>query len=885
MKKQTVLMLSILLMLTIPTMDVSAANPFGTNKGKVIITFDDGLISAYTVAMPILQNNSQKAVSFVYPETINGATDGGGVYYTDFMNVDDVRNLASLGWDISSHSYTHCCEPGINYLSSANNSILYHELIESKSWIWSDVPVSRGAMFFSYPYGEYRDPLPTNLKLTGYVAARTVENTPLNQDYVLGNGGAMKMTTMQVDKSMSSGSIKNLINNTVNGNTLLILTFHGVVDNATGAYDYPTTSFVNISNYLHELNSTGNVQVMTFSEYFGVPATIDTFVPEMPINPNWDTSSRKSINFSWTDGNVSGNGTGKTDVFDVTVNGVTTYFVANRSISVPAQPGKRVDVSVAAVNQSWGKRTLSLSPLDINATIQAYMPSTPVNMASIIGESSIITNWTTDNTLNRTDFVNINILTQSKSTWYNESKNTSVSVTGLSKGQSVTVKVYALNGTNGATIMNETPAELTTSLPVTEVPVVLTATSDSANFSMSWTYKAGLNTTDVETTVVESFENGTYISSTVEKIPLLTNVTGGKTVNNLPPHVVVNFSVRGVNNTGPYSDRVYANQSLANNPVILTNIVADYNTAPGSVFKLSPIAKDLDNDPVVFTDESSVNDTSINPSTGEFVFNTVNATIGRYSFNITAKDDHGSNQTIDFRVFVVNNPPPTRGGGCGNCGGSSGGSGGSVGSSEDFSNLAKYEVKDGYVSSGKDNMFEFTALNPGIYQVILNGPAGDITVRAENLKNRQKGVDNVSGNALLYSNLMVGSERMTGLSFKFRMNKSEITNADNVKAFVWANSTWKPLDTKVLSSDENSVYFQSVSEPSKLSKFAFAETETTGNMPTLSGATSSDIVKVQSTGTPIVEETSASNSAKAAPGFGIGYVVVVLSVLYLRRRV
>ena len=1134
------------------TFNVIVTNILGAHKGKVIITFDDGLRNTFDIAYPILNSRSQKAVVFAYPEVIiyaDALRDAG--FYTDFLKTSELVTLFNSGWDISSHSYTHCCENNQNSLVTANNIALFHELVESKSWIRNVLPgkSDRSNMFFAYPYGVYTNPLPTYIKTTGYLAARTVESSPAYQHYVLGSDNAMKMTTIMVDvPTVTSSEVEQQINNAVLSDSLLIITFHTVTTiPATGQYEYSVNEFTNISEYLYQLTLTNNVQITTFSEYFGIPTTINIYTPPTPITPNANTSSRKGINFSWTDDKSTGVVTD--GVYDVLVNNgttiITTYFVTNKFIVVPVQPGQKVDVSIWAINQSYGTRTLSLLPLTISATIPSYMPSTPIGIASTMGSDWIKTNWIADNTVNKTDLFNINVITPLSSTWKNETTDTFVNTTGVSPGQSITVRVYALNGTVGAMTKNVVPAELKTTLPVTNSPVVLSAVQNSADFSMTWTYKAGLNTTDVEIGITKRFENGTVEVVPVEFVPLPTDSIRETKLTNLSPHIVVNFSIRGYNNvTTLYSANAYANMSLENNPISFKNIDADYSIAPGSVFKLQPIVANLDNDVVVFSKDDSTKDTSINSTTGAFVFNTVNATIGRYSFNIKADDRHGSVITANFRVFVANNvltlsiigvennsvnkndlsirltseypdiqyvltkknmvvnrivkpfnvnlatgkfvksgldangvqtsnginyaivnwlgsyyvavngesyklaqgileqgivndnktlkngdiwnmeagwtlniseiddvnktvrlvllqdgfekmnkisqisdvytytyanlagendvpvfttyidnissgqvtlkytwlmsttvteiktgdkfgdieivgvspeklttkgdyvlkegvykdiigvteegnymlkantpyisktyyftldkTPINIGGSSGSGGGSSGGDGGGVASVEDFNNIVKFEKRDGTIGVGKDITLSFTTLGQGIYQIILSGESQDVTVRIDNLKHHQKDVTEAPGKTFLYSDVTMNSLRIKGFSFNFKLNKTDITNAENVKAYVWENNTWKVLGTNVISSDASYVYFGASSTPVKLMKLAFVEIENSSEVITSASKISAPKIETSTNGSEIPID-----KPKSMPGFEVVGTVFVLSVLYLSRK-
>lgn len=846
------------------TFNVKVMSPFGDKNAIVIITFDDGWLNTYQNAH-WLTEQGLKGVIFAIPDSVDGS---------NYMSIANLKALYDAGWDISSHSYTHGLVTDPEFLFKADNAKLKFELGDSADWLYNQ-GFTHSAMFFAYPFGKYNNAsfLEKMRDSKYYTAARTVDGYGQHIRY---SPGEMAMLTEVIGGNIAPSVVMNEINTTINESGLIILTYHQIVT-GTPANDeeYNVENFKTILKYLNTTTQSGNVRVMTLSEYFGVPSAITPLVPSTPIKSTVDDSSRKSIRFSWIDGS----GPVKADNFDIIVNGVKTYFVADRFIDVPAQPGQLIDVSLVAVNRSWGRPGYSDLLVFNSTSIPSYMPSKPINMNAEIAGSSIKANWTSNDSLNKTDMFNVNVIVQSVSKWYNETTNTSVNITGLLSGQLVTVKVYALNGTIGATTKNPESAELTITMPTTDMPTILTKTADNSNFGMKWTYKAGLNTTDVEMTIVRHFENGTQ-STTVETVPLLTNATGEKVLSNLPPHVAVDFSIRGYSQaTYLYSDNVTANLTMENNNVVLSNIVTDqdYVTAPGSTFKLNPIATDKDNDTIVFT-TGEVNGTSINSSTGEFTFNTTNLTLGRYGLNITANDSHGSITSKEFVVLVGSAPTtPTRSNSGG--GGSSGG-GATMGSDESISNIFKYETKDGFMRMGNDVVLKYSALNPGIYEVILNGQSQDITVRVENLKEHQKAATDITGHALLYTNVMINSVRITGFSFNFMLNKSSVTKADNVGAFVWNDGAWVKLDTKVLSSDENKVYFHVIATPAKASKFAISE----GAILLSDSKTSEEpeITKLED----VNPDNSTGNDTSTAklPGFEGVLVIAVLAILYMRRK-
>jgi peptidoglycan/xylan/chitin deacetylase (PgdA/CDA1 family) len=72
----------------------------------VIVTFDDGYRSNYTLAFPVLRRNAQKATVFVAldPDDHTRAQVAG---FDDFLRPAELREMADSGISIQSHSLTH----------------------------------------------------------------------------------------------------------------------------------------------------------------------------------------------------------------------------------------------------------------------------------------------------------------------------------------------------------------------------------------------------------------------------------------------------------------------------------------------------------------------------------------------------------------------------------------------------------------------------------------------------------------------------------------------------------------------------------------------------------------------------------------------------------
>ena len=124
----------------------------------VMITFDDGHMSIYDTAFPIMEKYGFTGVFYIVANRLEA--DG-------FVGPKELKDLIDHGWEIGSHSMTH---PDL----TANHGLVRHELLDSKLALEDALNVKINT--FAYPYG----------KVDAYVATKA-------QDY--GYRGAMGLGT------------------------------------------------------------------------------------------------------------------------------------------------------------------------------------------------------------------------------------------------------------------------------------------------------------------------------------------------------------------------------------------------------------------------------------------------------------------------------------------------------------------------------------------------------------------------------------------------------------------------------------------------------------------------------------------------------------------
>jgi peptidoglycan/xylan/chitin deacetylase (PgdA/CDA1 family) len=122
----------------------------------VVITFDDGWLTQYQHALPILEQMRFTATFFV----ITAQVGRGSMY----MNLEELTTLQRAGMTIASHTRTH---PN---LTQASDSQLHDEVFGSRQ----DLQKMLGGSvdLFAYPYGAWDRRVAAAVEGAGYRAAR-----------------------------------------------------------------------------------------------------------------------------------------------------------------------------------------------------------------------------------------------------------------------------------------------------------------------------------------------------------------------------------------------------------------------------------------------------------------------------------------------------------------------------------------------------------------------------------------------------------------------------------------------------------------------------------------------------------------------------------------
>ncbi|GGN97400.1 polysaccharide deacetylase family protein [Haloarcula pellucida] len=104
--------------------------------GRVVLTFDDGGITQYTRALPVLESFGFPAVTCV---------NTGRADRDDYLGESEMREMRAAGWEIGSHTVDH------RDLPELSNDEARRQVADAKQWLL-DRGFEVGSAIFTYPW-------------------------------------------------------------------------------------------------------------------------------------------------------------------------------------------------------------------------------------------------------------------------------------------------------------------------------------------------------------------------------------------------------------------------------------------------------------------------------------------------------------------------------------------------------------------------------------------------------------------------------------------------------------------------------------------------------------------------------------------------------------
>jgi peptidoglycan/xylan/chitin deacetylase (PgdA/CDA1 family) len=216
------------------------------DRGNVILMFDDGWESQYTVAYDYMNTKKIRGCIGVITKAI------GQKYY---MNYSELYKLYNKNWDLFNHTHSH---KNLNKIDEEEQS---YEIKTADIWLDKNGFINPNKVLI-YPEGGHNLKTYEILKEMNYISGRGIEEgfnekKPTN---------LFDIKVKSVLSNTNPNDIIDWINYTIDNNFTLIILFHRIEDNeGDSLFMYNKEDFYKVIDYIDKRRN--DLNVITYSEW------------------------------------------------------------------------------------------------------------------------------------------------------------------------------------------------------------------------------------------------------------------------------------------------------------------------------------------------------------------------------------------------------------------------------------------------------------------------------------------------------------------------------------------------------------------------------------------------------------------------------------------
>lgn len=203
-------------------------------SAKVVIMMDDGWISQYNDAFPLLLERGLKGNIGVIPTWIGDTPEP---TWEKIMSLSQLDELYRYGWDLFNHTYTH---PNLA-TKTADEAV--KQVVDCKNWL-NDKGYTRAADILAYPYGGHNTVVVDALRPHIRYARTLIEGLESNPKNTPLRGKTRNVVQLSAD------IIKGYVDEAINTGQTLVLCSHMFATTPTHSMQYKKADFITVLDYI-----------------------------------------------------------------------------------------------------------------------------------------------------------------------------------------------------------------------------------------------------------------------------------------------------------------------------------------------------------------------------------------------------------------------------------------------------------------------------------------------------------------------------------------------------------------------------------------------------------------------------------------------------------